>query len=66
MKVGIYARVSTSDKGQDVNLQLNPLREFARARGFEIYDEFIDEGHSGSKESRPAFDKLMDFLLNLL
>jgi len=29
MRAALYARVSTTDKGQDVNLQLNELREFA-------------------------------------
>lgn len=60
MKIGIYARISTSDKGQDVNLQLNDLRTYAEARGFEIYKEYVDEGQSGSKERRPAFDQMMD------
>jgi DNA invertase Pin-like site-specific DNA recombinase len=33
-KVAIYARVSTLDKGQEVNLQLNDLRTYATARGW--------------------------------
>lgn len=33
-KVAIYARVSTHDKGQDPELQLEPLRGYAERRGF--------------------------------
>ncbi len=59
MKVGIYARVSTTDKGQDVELQLGPLREYAQARGWAIYKEYVDHGVSGAKERRPALDQLL-------
>ena len=58
--VAIYARVSTHDKGQDPELQLVPLREYAKRRGLNISDEFIDIGISGSKDKRPQLDRLMD------
>jgi DNA invertase Pin-like site-specific DNA recombinase len=55
-KVAIYARVSTLD--QDPELQLRELRDYVqRHPDYELYDEFIDHA-SGSKDSRPAFDKL--------
>lgn len=57
-KVGIYARVSTLDKGQDVELQLSELRTYANARGWEIFKEYVDIGQSGAKEQRPALNKL--------
>jgi DNA invertase Pin-like site-specific DNA recombinase len=60
MKIAIYARVSTMDKGQDVDLQLSDLRTYAKARGWEIFKEYIDNGESGSKEQRPALNQLMD------
>jgi DNA invertase Pin-like site-specific DNA recombinase len=59
-KVAIYARVSTSDKGQDVDLQLSDLRAYADARGWKIFKEYLDIGESGSKEQRPAFSQLME------
>ena len=59
-KVGIYARVSTSDKGQDVELQLCDLRTYANARGWKIFKEYLDIGQSGSKEQRPSFSQLME------
>jgi len=59
-KVGIYGRVSTLDKGQDVELQLSDLRTFANARGWKVFKEYVDVGQSGSKEQRPAFTQLME------
>src|SRR5205823_2021763 len=35
------------------------LREYASHRGCEIVEEYPDTGISGSKDSRPALDKLM-------
>jgi DNA invertase Pin-like site-specific DNA recombinase len=59
MKAAIYARVSTRDKGQDLNTQLLPLREYAQRRGFTVEQEYTDHGIGGSKDRRPALDKLM-------
>ena len=41
-RVAIYARVSTKDKGQEIENQLRQLREFADVQGWTIYREFID------------------------
>ena len=43
MKVAVYARVSTSDKNQDVETQLMPLRDFCRAQAWEVYREYVDQ-----------------------
>ena len=59
-RVAVYGRVSTLDKGQDVELQLTDLRAYAEARGWEIYKEYTDLGQSGAKEQRPSFMELMD------
>jgi len=58
-RVAIYARISTIDKGQDVELQLRELRAFAKARGWRILQEYVDEGISGSQARRPALDRLL-------
>ena len=58
-RVAIYARVSTKNNGQDPETQLLPLREYAQARRFEVFAEYVDLGISGSKERRPALDRLM-------
>ena len=59
MKVAccIYARVSTAE--QNAAMQLEELRAFAAKREWEIVEEFIDSGVSGSKESRPALNRLL-------
>ena len=59
MKVAIYARVSTKDKGQDPEMQLVELREFAAKRGWQVAGEFVDVGVSGSRDSRPQLDAMM-------
>jgi len=59
MNVGIYARVSTTDKGQDPEVQLGPLREYVQARGWAVHKEYVDHGVSGAKVRRPALDQLM-------
>jgi putative DNA-invertase from lambdoid prophage Rac len=59
MKVGCYARVSTSDKGQDPQMQLRELREYCANRGWTIAGEYIDVGVSGSRDSRPQLNRLM-------
>jgi DNA invertase Pin-like site-specific DNA recombinase len=58
-RVALYARVSTSTGQQDPEMQLSELREYVGRRGWEITEEFTDQGVSGSKESRPALNRLM-------
>ena len=59
LRTGIYARVSTVGKGQDVGLQLDELRQVAAQRGWKVVAEHVDEGVSGAKHSRPALDEMM-------
>jgi len=58
VRVALYARVSTLNS-QAPEMQLRELREYALRRGLEIKTEFVDQGISGSKESRPALNRLM-------
>jgi DNA invertase Pin-like site-specific DNA recombinase len=51
-------RVSTKGHGQTTDTQAVALREYVQRRGFEVI-EYRDEGISGSKDSRPALDRLM-------
>jgi DNA invertase Pin-like site-specific DNA recombinase len=59
MKIAIYARVSTTNHGQDPELQLRELREYCERRGWEITREYVDVGVSGGKEKRPELDNLL-------
>jgi DNA invertase Pin-like site-specific DNA recombinase len=59
VRVALYARVSTLDKGQDPQMQLRELREYALRRGWNVAGEYCDTGISGAKESRPELNRLM-------
>jgi len=57
-RVALYARVSTSD--QSTESQLLDLRRYVSERGWNIFNEYVDEGISGTKDSRPALNELMN------
>ncbi len=57
LRAGIYARVSTRDKGQEVENQLLQLREFCRASGWLLVREYVDH-ETGSKHDRDQFQQL--------
>ena len=59
MKVAIYCRVSTVDMGQNVERQVLELREICQRNDWEIVGEYIDDGVSGTKKSRPQLDLMM-------
>ena len=63
VRFGMYCRVSTSDK-QDVDTQIEFLNMYAAANDLTIINRYIDVGISGSKDSRPAFDKMLQQLRN--
>jgi DNA invertase Pin-like site-specific DNA recombinase len=57
-RVALYARVSTLN-GQNPEMQLCELREYAQHRGWTIYAEYVDLGISGAKESRPELNRMI-------
>lgn len=59
-RVALYARVSTIHHNQDPEMQLRELRQYVAARGWAIAEEFVDRGVSGSVESRPELNSLME------
>src|SRR5215831_16522411 len=59
-RAAIYARVSTKNNGQNPETQLVALRDYVQNRGWELTTEYVDHGISGSKDSRPQLDKLME------
>jgi DNA invertase Pin-like site-specific DNA recombinase len=57
MRCAIYGRVSTAE--QSTEMQLEELRAYCQRRGWEITEEYTDAGVSGSRESRPALNRLL-------
>lgn len=60
MKVAIYARVSTSDKEQDPETQLMPLREFCAAQAWEVAGEYVDHAPANDQAHRIRWRDLLD------
>jgi len=60
MKVAIYARVSTEDKGQDTENQLIQLREFCKSRNYEIYKEYTEQITGTGKKKREVFEQMLE------
>ena len=57
MKAAIYARVSTTDQNNDI--QIRELTEYISRRGWELAGVYQDQ-MSGAKASRPGLDRLME------
>jgi DNA invertase Pin-like site-specific DNA recombinase len=57
MRIALYARVSTKDKGQDTENQLRQLREFAASQKWTIVHEYVDKA-SGKRSDREQFQKM--------
>lgn len=77
MKIALYARVSTKDKGQETENQLVQLREFAAKQGWQITREYIDRETGGTSDraqfqamfadaSRRGFDLVLFWSLDRL
>lgn len=59
MRVALYARVSTDDKGQDPETQLHPMREHAAGRGWEVV-EYVDHARARDLRGRRRWRELLD------
>jgi hypothetical protein len=60
MRVAIYARISTIGNGRSPEMQLREFREYVARRGWELAGEYVDEGISGAKDSRPELNRLTE------
>lgn len=62
--VGLYLRLSHDDEraGESLSIenQRSILLKYAEEHGFEIYDEYIDDGVSGTTFNRPGVQRLLD------
>lgn len=61
--VACYIRVSTdeqAEQGISIPAQKSRLLAYCQARGWEVYDFYVDDGYSGKDLERPAMQRLID------
>ena len=58
----LYARVSSDRQDVDLSVaaQLRALREYAKANGYSVAREYVDEAESGLVADRPEFRKMIE------
>ena len=58
----LYARVSSDRQDVDpsVSAQLRVLKENAKANGYSVVREYVDEAESGRVADRPQFREMVD------
>jgi len=59
MRIALYARVSTQDKGQDPTNQLVPMRERCLKESWEVFKEYVDQ-ETGRDFDRPALQAMLE------
>jgi DNA invertase Pin-like site-specific DNA recombinase len=59
MQVAAYARVSTNNHHQDPEVQLRDIRDYCARKGWNLAENYVDKGISGTKLSRPELNRLM-------
>lgn len=59
----VYCRLSKDDgtesESNSIQTQKQMLRRYASEKGFLIYDEYVDDGYSGTTFERPEFKRMM-------
>ena len=62
--VGIYLRLSKDDEraGESLSIenQRKILTNYVREQGWTIYDEYVDDGISGTSFNRPGVQRMLD------
>lgn len=63
-KTGLYKRLSKEDEkaGESMSIEHQGilLRQYAEEHGFEVVDEYADDGYSGTNFNRPEVQRLLD------
>ena len=62
MKAALYVRVSTDEQAKEgfsIDAQLEKLEAYAKAKGWRIYDRYVDDGYTGREVDRPAYREMM-------
>ena len=60
----LYLRLSRDDELQgesgSISTQRQMLTQYCREQGLRIYDEYVDDGYSGTNFERPGFQRMLD------
>ena len=61
--VAIYMRLSKDDgdkeESESITNQRKILKSYVKENGYKLYDEYIDDGYSGTNFNRPGFKRLI-------
>jgi len=63
MKAALYVRVSThmqAEEGYSIGAQKERMKEYCKAKEWEVYDIYEDGGYSGGKIDRPGLSQLIE------
>ena len=64
IQAALYMRLSRDDEyyGDSVSIetQRTIINQFVQEQGFPVYDEYVDDGWSGTNFDRPDFKRMMD------
>lgn len=62
-KTALYLRLSKDDDGgaesASIATQRKMLRSYAAENGYSVFDEYVDDGWSGTNFDRPAFNRMI-------
>ena len=61
--VGIYARLSREDERENESVseenQKEMLIRYVKEQGWNLYEVYVDDGHSGTSFDRPALNRMI-------
>lgn len=61
-RAALYCRVSTEDQAKEgfsLSAQRERLEAYCKAKGWTIEKVYVDDGYSGRKDDRPAYQKML-------
>lgn len=66
-RIAIYLRLSRDDgneESQSIQSQREMLTEYVQRQGWKIFDEYSDDGYSGTDFNRPEFQRMLNDIEN--
>jgi putative resolvase len=57
-RIAVYTRVSSQGQKEDLERQIQRLRDYAAAKGYQVSKEVVEIG-SGLNDHRPKLEKLL-------